>query len=89
MPHMATSYRVRMSNVKTTVYLDAADYRRLKALAASEGRPTAELIRAAVPEYARRHQPASLPSSLGIGTSGDGTLSERVEELLTGLGDEA
>jgi predicted DNA-binding ribbon-helix-helix protein len=86
---MVTSYSFRMTNVKTTVYLDAADYRRLKALAATEGRPTAELIRTAVAEYARRHRPASLPSSLGVGASGDGTLSERVEELLTGLGDEA
>lgn len=85
---MATSYQFFVSNVKTTVYLDAADYRRLKALAASEGRPTAELIRAAVAEYARRHRPAALPSSLGIGTSGDGTLSERAETLLSGLGDE-
>jgi hypothetical protein len=83
---MAASYYFRMSNVKTTVYLDAADYRRLKALAPAEGCPIAELIRAAVSEYARRHGPAALPSSLGIGTSGDCTLSERVEELLTGLG---
>jgi hypothetical protein len=85
---MATSYCFLVSNVKTTVYLDAADYRRLKALAASEGRPTAELIRAAVAEYARRHRSASLPSSLGIGTSGEGTLSERAETLLSALGDE-
>lgn len=44
-----------MTTVKTTVYLDGADYRRLKALAAAEGRSAAELIRVAVAEYTRRH----------------------------------
>ncbi|MDP2959532.1 MAG: ribbon-helix-helix domain-containing protein [Longimicrobiales bacterium] len=72
--------------MKTTVYLDSADYRRLKALAGAEGRSTAELIRAAVSEYAQRRTPRSLPGSLGAGHSGDGTLSERSEELLHGLG---
>lgn len=72
--------------MKTTVYLDAADYRRLKALAGAEGRSTAELIRAAVAEYARRRGPHTLPSSVGVGRSGDGTLSERAEQLLDGLG---
>lgn len=75
-----------MATVKTTVYLDAADYRRLKALAATEGRPAAELIRAAVSEYARARAVRRLPSSLGIARSGDGALSERTEELLEGLG---
>jgi hypothetical protein len=75
-----------MSTVKTTVYLDAAEYRRLKALAAREGRSAAELIRAAVSEYARARTEPRLPRSLGIAASGDGTLSERSEELLHGLG---
>lgn len=78
-----------MNNVKTTVYLDAGDYRRLKALAAAEGRTAADLIRAAVSEYAARRVPGRLPSSLGVGRSGDGDLSERAEELLRGLGGEA
>lgn len=72
--------------MKTTVYLDAADYRRLKALAGAEGRSAAELIRAAVAEYARARAPRRLPASLGAGRSADGTLSERAEELLGGLG---
>jgi len=72
--------------VKTTVYLDAADYRRLKALARAEGRPTAELIRAAVAEYAQRRGLRRLPASIGAGGSGDGSLSERAEELLEGMG---
>jgi predicted transcriptional regulator len=76
-----------MPTVKTTVYLDAADYRRLKALAAREGRSAAELIRAAVSEYTATRAEPRLPRSLGIAASGDGTLSERSEELLEGIGD--
>lgn len=75
--------------MKTTVYLDAADYRRLKALASAEGRSAAELIRAAVSEYANRRAARSLPSSLGAGRSGDGRLAERSEELLRGMGDDS
>lgn len=78
-----------MTKMKTTVYLDAADYRRLKALAAAEGRSAAELIRTAVAEYARRHASGGRPTSLGAGRSGDGSLSERSEELLSGLGEES
>lgn len=76
-----------MAEQKTTVYLNAADYRRLRALAQSEGRSTAELIREAVAEYAARRAPARLPRSLGAGRSGRGDLSERAEELLSGLGE--
>jgi hypothetical protein len=77
-----------MPTVKTTVYLGAADYRRLKALAAAEGRSTAELIRAAVSEYAGKHARAALPGSLGAGRSGDGSLSQRAEDLLDELGED-
>ena len=70
---------------KTTVYLDAADLRRLRSLAARTDRSTAELIREAVAEYARRHSPP-LPRSLGAGRSGEGDLAERSEELMEGLG---
>ena len=75
-----------MTTVKTTVYLDAADYRRLKALALAEGRPAAELIRAAVAEYAQRRGLRRFPASIGAGGSDDGSLSERAEELLEGMG---
>ena len=75
-----------MTTVKTTVYLDAAAYRRLKGLAAAEGRSAAELIRVAVTEYARTHSTTRFPRSLGAAGSGDGTLSERSEELLGGMG---
>lgn len=72
---------------KTTVYLDARDHRRLKALAAAEGRPTAELIREAVAEYVRRHPSRVAPSSIGAIRSGRSDLSERAEELLRGFGE--
>ncbi len=74
---------------KTTVYLDPVDYRRLKALAKSQGRPTAELVREAVSEYASRHATPVQPSSIGAGRSGRGDLSERAESLLEGMGERA
>jgi predicted transcriptional regulator len=72
---------------KTTVYLGAADHRRLKALAAAQGRPTAELIREAVADYVRRHGRRVPPSSIGAGRSGRSDLAERAEELLGGFGE--
>lgn len=73
-------------NVKTTVYLDAVEYQRIKALAEAEGRSAAELIRAAVADYTARKASDALPTSLGLGRSeGRGDLSERVEDLLDGM----
>jgi len=71
---------------KTTIYLDPDDYRRLKLLARRQGRPTAELVREAVAEYARRHAPAVAPRSIGAVRSRRTDLSERAEELLDGMG---
>jgi hypothetical protein len=71
---------------KTTVYLDAGDYRRLKALARATGCTTAQLVREAVAEYARRHAPSARPKSLGAGHSGRNDLGERAEELLRDMG---
>ncbi len=71
---------------KTTVYLDPDDYRRLKRLAAAQGRPSAELVREAVSAYAARHAPRALPRSIGSGGSERGDVSERAEELLAGMG---
>ncbi len=73
--------------LKTTVYLERADYARLKALAQRRGETPASLVREAVAEYADRHEATALPRSLGAGRSGLGDLSERAEELLTGLGE--
>jgi len=76
------------SVTKTTVYLDAADYRRLKALARAEGRTAAELVREAVAEYAVRRAGRKRPRSLSAARSGRGDLSERAEALLAGMGRE-
>ena len=70
---------------KTTVYLDAADYRRLKALARARGCAPAELVREAVARYAAAETPARRARSVGAGASRKGDLSERAEELLAGL----
>lgn len=72
--------------VKTTVYLTEREYSRLKELASEQNRPTAELVREAVADYARRHGKRRVPSSLGAGKSGRGDLSEHAEDLLDGMG---
>jgi predicted transcriptional regulator len=71
---------------KTTLYLPEDDYRRLKTLARREGRATAELLREAVAQYARRRRSARLPRSLGAGHSRRGDLAERAESLLRNVG---
>lgn len=73
-------------STKTTVYLDAADYRRLKILARAQGRTTAELVREAVAAYARSQQLPARPASIAAGRSGRGDISVRAEELLEGMG---
>ncbi|MBI4515820.1 MAG: CopG family transcriptional regulator [Deltaproteobacteria bacterium] len=70
---------------KTTVYLDAEDYQRLKTMARRQGRRPAELVREAVAVYARGGGTA-VPRSLGSGRSGKRNLSERAEQLLKGIG---
>ena len=71
---------------KTTIYLDADVYRRLKALAAKGGRSTAALVREAVAAYAAQHTRGATARSVGAGRSGRGDLSERTESLLKGMG---
>ena len=81
-----TIYGSHMSDVqKTTVYLDATDYRRLKALARARGCAPAQLVREAVARYAASEKPARQARSIGSGASRDGDLSERAEKLLAGL----
>lgn len=72
--------------MKTTVYLPTAEYRRLQAIAEAEGRPTAELLREAVMEYAQKRTAAARPRSIGALRTGRTDLSEKTDELLTGLG---
>jgi predicted transcriptional regulator len=74
------------TRIKTTVYLTDSDYRRIKEIARALNRPTAELVREAVAEYAARHGRRRRPKSLGMGRSGRGDLGRRAEELLEGMG---
>lgn len=64
-------------NTKTTIYLDENDYRRLKALARAQGRPSAELVREAVALYVRARSSIGRPASIASAHSGKGDLSER------------
>jgi hypothetical protein len=75
-----------MSETKTTVYLNAAEYRQLKALAASEGRKAAALVREAVAQYIAQRAERVRPSSVGAGRSGRGDVASKAEKLLTGMG---
>jgi predicted transcriptional regulator len=71
---------------RTTVYLDATEYRRIKEIARRRGRTPAALIREAVQAYTDRHAPRPRPKSIGIGRSGRGDVAERADELLAGFG---
>ena len=71
---------------KTTVYLDADDYRALKGIARDRGEAPAALVREAVSEFAARHARRRKPKGVGAFRSGGKALSERAEELLAGFG---
>jgi predicted transcriptional regulator len=77
-----------MSVLKTTVYLDEHDYRRLKAIGRETRRSPAALVREAVSEYARKRNRRKKVLSLGVGHSGRGDVAERADELLEGMGRE-
>jgi hypothetical protein len=74
-----------MPRQKTTLYLDPAAYRRLKAIAGARGVAPAELVREAVAEYVATHGARKRPRSIGRFSSGRRDLSERAEDLLAGL----
>jgi hypothetical protein len=74
-----------MPRQKTTLYLEASDYRRLKGLAGARGVAPAQLVREAVAEYVARHDIRRRPASVARFSSKRGDLSERAEELLAGL----
>ena len=67
---------------KTTVYLDADDYRHLKRVAARRRLPPAQLVREAVAEYVVAHATSRVARSVGAFASGRSDLSERAEDLL-------
>jgi hypothetical protein len=75
-----------MGKVKTTVYLDDVEYRRLKRLADQRGTSAAELIREAVSQLIRGPGEDHRPHSFGLGRSGSGDLSERSKKLLRDSG---
>lgn len=75
--------------VKTTVYLEAGEYRRLRAMAQAEGRSAADLIREAVAEYAQRRTGTRRPRTIGMGDSGLTDLAQRADEYLEGFGEES
>ena len=77
-----------MKTIKTTVYLNAADYRTLKSLAAHQNRSAAELVREAVAEYAARATERRWPRSIGMGDSGVADLAEKYEDMMDGFGAE-
>ncbi|MGH9410256.1 MAG: ribbon-helix-helix protein, CopG family [Vicinamibacterales bacterium] len=78
-----------LAKEKTTIYLDAEDYRRLKQIARARKRPAAALVREAVAEYTLRHAPRRRARSVGAFRSGRRDLGTRAEQLLSGFGDEA
>ena len=73
-------------STKTTVYLDAEDYRRIKAMAKALGRTAADMVREAVSIYAKSFTLPTRPSSIASGRSGRSDLSEKAEQLLDGMG---
>ena len=77
-----------VSTIKTTVYLNAADYRRLKSMASEQGRSAAELVRDAVAQYAAQAAERRWPRSIGIGDSGIPDLADRYEEYMDGFGED-
>ena len=76
-----------MAKVKTTIYLDDAEYRRLKRIAERERTSGAELIRAAVSAFLARRQPATVPAWVGMLESESTVAAQDEDELLEGFGE--
>jgi hypothetical protein len=74
------------SSSRTTVYLDSESYVRIKAIARTEGRTAAALVREAVVKYAATRAGQPKPRCVGIGKSGRHDLSSRADKLLEGMG---
>lgn len=71
---------------KTTIYLHEDTYRRISRLAQARGTTQAALIREALAAYGAGGP--KKPTSIGMGKSKSGDLSERTEELLDGFGED-
>ena len=72
---------------KTTLYLNAVEYRKLKRIASAAGRSPAALVREAVAEYVARHAVRQRPRSIGPFGSRRTDLGGRAEHLLRGFGE--
>jgi predicted transcriptional regulator len=70
-----------MSMVRTTVYLDNEVALALRQLAASQGRPQAELIREALASYTK-NSTRPLPAGMGKFRSGRTDISSRAKDIL-------
>lgn len=69
---------------RTTVSLPAELARQVKTRARATDRSVSSLVREALEAYLAGQPAPELPSFAGVGASGRGDLSERVEELLPG-----
>ncbi|MEO8099183.1 MAG: ribbon-helix-helix domain-containing protein [Acidobacteriota bacterium] len=67
--------------VKTTVYLDEADLRTLRAIAKRRAKPQAVLIREAVRAFTSK-EPPPLPAGMGMFDSGHTDTTARRKEIL-------
>src|SRR5436853_5777732 len=83
---LATRASLAARALKTTLYLDADAYRRIKRIAQRRRTTPAALVREAVAQYAERNDRPTRPRSIGAGRSGRRDLSERADELLAGMG---
>jgi len=70
---------------RTTIYLDDEIRQRVQSLAQTEGVTQAAIIRRAVRTYVLGRR--KTPRCVGLGQSGRGDLSDRAEELLSGMGE--
>ena len=73
-------------SLKTTIYLDADDYRELKLIARKRKRAPAAVLREAVAEYVVRHSAKKRPRTLGAYRSGRKDIGSRADALLERFG---
>ena len=67
--------------VRTTVYLDEEVALALRNLAATQGRPQAELIREALAGYTRKWK-RPMPKGMGKYRSGETNVAQRAKDIL-------
>jgi len=67
---------------RTTVSLPAPLARQIRTLALSKRRSVSSILREALEAYLEGQEPPPLPSFTGVAASGEGDLSERVEEIV-------